>query len=165
MHGPDVVFYAQSATESAQLLLIAGLRSRGDGVRVHPIRDLGWPVNLLGLAIGALRQAGSSLPIYFSGFEKGYYNTIRPELFDPATAGGVTPLFNKFEAAAAGQSSPTTDVFTLDIDPNPPLDEAMGALERTCARTEDPRPIRIALDDVARSLQDASHEAMPNVTG
>ena len=66
LHAPDISFYAQSALESAQLLLVAGLASQAGQFRVHAIRDLGWPICLLDLALDVLAQAGSATPIYFS---------------------------------------------------------------------------------------------------
>ena len=55
LHDWQTLFYAQSALESAELLLAAGLRAQPGGLRVYAIRDLGWPVSLLDLAIGTLR--------------------------------------------------------------------------------------------------------------
>jgi NADP-dependent 3-hydroxy acid dehydrogenase YdfG len=156
LHGSDVVFYAQSAQESAQLMLIAGLTSASDGIQVHAIRDLGWPVSLLDLAIGALRHASSGIPIYFSGFDSGYEDTVRPDLFDPATGGHVSPLFNKFEAARAKPSSGATDMFTLRRGWTSHISEAIESLEHTCHRTAQAAPIKEALNVVSLALRDAA---------
>ena len=54
LHGPDITFYAQSALEAAQLLLVAG--ADASAPRVHAITDLGWPVSLLDVALGVLAR-------------------------------------------------------------------------------------------------------------
>jgi nucleoside-diphosphate-sugar epimerase len=159
LHGPDVVFYAQSAKESAQLLLLAGLKTPPGGLRMHAIRELGWPINLVDLAVGALRSTQSRSPLYFSGFDRGYDDTVMPGLFDPATAGEVSPLFNRFEAARAEPSSGQTDMFEVIIDPSQPLEDAMHELESVCGETKDPAKVRGALDAVSWALLDATLEA------
>ena len=72
LHSTEIAFYIQSALESAQLLLIAGLGAVRGAFRVHAITDLGWPVGLLDLAVGVLAAAKSETPIYISGYDRGY---------------------------------------------------------------------------------------------
>lgn len=156
LHEPGVVFYAQSARESAQLLLQAGLTPAADNLYVHAIRDLGWPVSLLDLAIGTLRDIGSSVPIYFSGFEKGYEDTVRPDLFDPRSGGDVSPLFNKFEAVRAAQSSAGTDRFDVRFELSRDLDDALSDLTAVCRSTGDTGALRAALDVASVALQRAA---------
>ena len=105
LHGPDISFYAQSALESAQLLLVAGLASQAGQFRVHAISDLGWPICLLDLALDVLARAGSATPIYFSGYGSGYEESPFPGLYDPATAGEVSPLVNALEASQVSRST------------------------------------------------------------
>ena len=57
LHSTEIAFYIQSALESAQLLLIAGLGAVRGAFRVHAITDLGWPVSLLDLTVGVLAAA------------------------------------------------------------------------------------------------------------
>ena len=52
LHSADIGFYGESALESAQLLLAAGLGARPGELRVHAITDLGWPVTLLDVTLG-----------------------------------------------------------------------------------------------------------------
>jgi FlaA1/EpsC-like NDP-sugar epimerase len=98
LHGADIAFYIQSALESAQLLLGAGLGARPGALWVHASTDLGWPISLLDLALGVLARAGSPTPIYFSGYDRGYESMSFPGLYDPLTAGDVSPLLSAFEA-------------------------------------------------------------------
>ncbi len=162
LHSPDAAFYAQSAIESAQLLLGASAGASTGALRVHAITDLGWPVSLLDMALGALARTGSAAPIYFSGYDRGYEAVPFPGLYDPETAGEVSPLMNAFEAARAQRSPcPGADVFQLDVAPVPGLAERMQALEDVCARTQQPAPVREALDDLSWSLLDATLKAVP----
>lgn len=162
LHSPDAAFYAQSALESAQLLLGASAGAGSGALRVHAITDLGWPVSLLDMALGALTRTGSATPIYVSGYDRGYEAVPFPGLYDPETAGAVSPLFNAFEAARAGCSPcPGADAFQLEVAPVPGPGERMRALDDVCARTQQPGPVRAALDELSWSLLDATLKAVP----
>jgi hypothetical protein len=153
LHAPDIMFYAQSALESAQLLLCAGACARPGELWAHAITDLGWPVGLLDLALGALGRTGSQAPIYFSGYDPGYESMPFPGLYDPLTAGEVSPLLSAFEAAVAEQvPGRATDAFPVRLasGPGAPLPE----LEQAC-RAGDAAAVRAALDDLSWWLLDA----------
>jgi len=157
LHGADIAFYAESALESAELLLAAGLGGQPGELRVHVITDLGWPVSLLGLALGVLEGTGSAAPVYFSGYDRGYESAPFPGLYDPRTAGEVSPLLSAFEAAVAQRMACVqADAFPLAIAARPEPDERLLALTRACAATESPAVLRAALDDLSWSLLDAT---------
>jgi nucleoside-diphosphate-sugar epimerase len=157
LHSPGIAFYVQSALESAQLLLLAFLGARPGEFRMHAITDLGWPVSLLDVAVGVLSHKGSDSPIYISGYDPGYEEVPFPGLYDPATAGDVSPLLNAFEAAATGSSPcPLVDSIRLDTAPDPVPPKLLAALEAACERTQDPQVVRQALDDLSWSLLDAT---------
>jgi nucleoside-diphosphate-sugar epimerase len=162
LHGSDIAFYAQSAWESAQLLLVAGIGGRPGECRVHAITDLGMPVGLLDLAVGVLARTGSAAPIYFSGYDQGYEEIPFPGLYDPATAGNVSPLLNAFETAAAGRSPcPTVDSFRLEMASDPRPGAALMALEEVCRSTQNAEAVRAAHDELAWSLLDVTLRAAP----
>jgi nucleoside-diphosphate-sugar epimerase len=162
LHSPDIAFYIQSALESAQLLLIAGLGAVRDEFLVHAITDLGWPVSLLDLAVGVLAETGSAAPIYISGYDRGYEEIPFPGLYDPATAGEVSPLLNAFEAARVTTSTcPSVDAFPLEMKPDPEPGKLLSALEDACAATQDPHVVRAALDELSWSLLDVTLRAAP----
>lgn len=162
LHAPDALFYVQSALESAQLLLSAGLAARPGSLPVQAITDLGWPVSLLGLALGVLRRARSAAAVYFSGYEPGYEDVPFPGLYDPRTAGEVSPLVSALEAERAEKTAGgTADVFPLELAPDPDSDKRLLALEETCELTQDPAAVRAALDDLSWALLDATLRAVP----
>jgi NAD(P)-dependent dehydrogenase (short-subunit alcohol dehydrogenase family) len=157
LHGACIAFYVQSALESAQLLLLAYLGARPDELRVHAITDLGWPVCLVDVALGVLASKRSRTPLYVSGYDPGYEEVAFPGLYDPATAGDVSPLVNAFEAAALVDSPcPKVDAFRLAMSPDTVSAKLLAALDGVCERTRDPGEIRAVLDELGWSLLDAA---------
>ncbi len=164
LHAPDIMFYAQSALESVQLLLHAGLSARRDGLWAHAITDLGWPVGLLDLTLGVLARTGSETPIYFSGYDPGYESTPFPGLYDPETAGEVSPLLSAFEAVGVDQvPGRVTDAFPVLFEPGPQPDAALAALQDACG-TAEPATVRAALDALSWWLLDAMLRVVPGET-
>ena len=162
LHSPDIAFYVQSALQSAQLLLAAAAGAQWGSLRVHAINDLGWPVALVDVALGVLARTGSTAPIYFSGYDRGYESAPFPALYDPLTAGDMSPLISAFEGAGTEQAwCQDIDVFSLQVASAPALEERMEALAATCARTEQPEPVRAALDELSWALFDATMAAVP----
>jgi nucleoside-diphosphate-sugar epimerase len=162
LHGPDIAFYAQSALESSQLLLLAYLGGEHGELRVHAITDLGWPVSLLDLALAVLAARKSAVPVYFSGYDAGYEQVPFPGLYDPRTAGDVSPLMNGFEAVAAvAAPGPGIDAFRLEFAPDPRLHKLLAALGESCDRTRDPILLRQSLEELSWSLLDATLRAAP----
>jgi hypothetical protein len=96
LHDPGIAFHTQSALESAQSLVVAERRSG-----LYTIRDLGWPIALLDLALDVMRESGHVTPIYFCGYERGYEAKSYPGLYDPASGGQTGPLINALEAYSA----------------------------------------------------------------
>ena len=130
--------------------------------RVHAITDLGWPICLLDLALDVLAEAGSATPIYFSGYGRGYEEIPFPGLYDPATAGEVSPLVNALEASQASQSAcPLVDAVPVRMTPAPDAPDLLDRLADTCLRTQDPAEVRGQLDELSWSLLHATLRAAP----
>jgi NAD(P)-dependent dehydrogenase (short-subunit alcohol dehydrogenase family) len=160
LHCPDIAFYTQSALESAQLLLLGLVGAQRGEFAVHAITDLGWPVSLLDLALGLLADGGSLAPLYFSGYDPGYEEVPFPGLYDPVTAGDVSPLVSAFEACATTTAPcAAVDTFGLRFAPDPRLWKLVSALEACCDRTRDPVLLRGTLDELSWSLLDATLRA------
>ncbi|HEX7268061.1 MAG TPA: hypothetical protein VF256_11610, partial [Streptosporangiaceae bacterium] len=162
LHGADIFFYAQSALESAQLLLGAGLGARAGSFQVFAITNLGWPVSLLELALGVIRRTGSAAPLYFSGYEPGYEGVPFPGLYDPHTAGEVSPLLSAFEAERSRKAMcGMADAFPLEMAPDPELDKRLLALEEACELTREPAPVRAALNALSWPMLGATLRVVP----
>ena len=139
IQSPDVMMYVQSARESAQLLMNSGLEAhlRGDGnmLQVQAIRELGMPINLPDLAIGALARHGGDSPMYFTGVRPGYEDKAWFALYDPLTGGEVSPLINSLEASDAEPSltCEAVDTFPLEVATTPGLRQCITELQTACA--------------------------------
>ena len=108
------------------MLLAAGLAGGGARMRVHAITDLGWPVALVDVALGVLARTGSATPIYFSGYDRGYEGIPFPGLYDPMTAGEMSPLISAFEAAKAeAMPGGAVDAFPLIVTPSAELQQRL----------------------------------------
>jgi hypothetical protein len=157
LHSAEIGFYGESALESAQLMLAAGLGGRPGEMRIHAITDLGWPVTLLDVTLGVLARNNSATPIYISGYDRGYEPIPFPGLYDPLTAGEVSPLLSAFEAARAdAMPGGAVDAFPLIVTPGPELQQRLQALDEACQSTEDPAVLRPALDQMSWTLLDAT---------
>jgi nucleoside-diphosphate-sugar epimerase len=162
LHSPDIAFYVQSALESAQLLLLACLGAERPRFRVFAISDLGWPVSLMDLALAVLARSGSPTPVYVSGYDQGYEEIPFPGLYDPMTAGDVSPLLNAFEAGAiVGAPCPMVDAFRVDMAPEPRAVKLLSSLAEVCDRTQDPATVRGALNELSWSMLDCTLRAAP----
>jgi nucleoside-diphosphate-sugar epimerase len=167
LHSADIGFYIQSATESAQLLLCGLLDAQPGSLRLNALRDLDWPASLLEVALGAIARTGSAAPIYIAGYDDGYEEQAFPGLYDPMTAGDVSPLINVFEAIGAkAAAAEQVDMFT----PDPPGDDekavrALAALEAACAPAAsgepDPELVRGRLDELSWALLEANVVKIP----
>ena len=152
LHQPDIVFYVQSAIESAQLLLAAD-GAQGE-LRIHAISDLGWPVSLLDVTLAILAQSGSSTPIYFSGYDEGYENPAPEDLYDPAVSWNASPLINGCEARqVVDNRCPATSAFRFTGTGNPRAGKQLAQLAAVCEETRDSDKIRGALDQLSQVLR------------
>jgi len=168
LHSAEIGFYIQSALESAQLLLCGLVDAQPGNLRLNALRDLDWPASLLEVALGAIAQTGSAAPVYIAGYDCGYEEQAFPGLYDPMTAGDVSPLINVFEAIGAkAAASEQVDMFIPETLVND--DEAvhaLAALESACvpALTGEPDPslVRERLDALSWALLDATVVEIPH---
>jgi nucleoside-diphosphate-sugar epimerase len=158
IHDPDIVFYAQSARESAQLLIQAGNHAFPGTLAINAITNLEMPVSLLDIALGAIITAQSSSPVYFSGYDNGYEGVPFPALYDPMTAGDASPLINMFEQRHSYQSpSSGTDTFLSGYADDPRAGKALIALQESLTGTK--HEVYTALCELSWILMDATASA------
>lgn len=100
LHHPYIALYAQSALESAELLLQAAAAPPGDP-RLYALSNLEHYFDVLELTLGTRSLIGSRSPVCFTGFPPGYASEPHPALYDRATAGDFGPLLNSIEARTA----------------------------------------------------------------
>ena len=108
----------------------------------------------------AARDSGA--PVYLSGYDPGYEEVPFPGLYDPATAGDLSPLLNAFEAAAVVPSEcPMTNVFEAEFAAEPRAAGLSAELAAICGETDDPQRVRAALRELSWALLDATLAAAP----
>lgn len=154
LHGADVHFYVQSAIECAQLLITAAALAP-DQTQTLALHDLGWPpISLMDLALDIVARAHSRSPVVVVGFEPGYEETYYPALYDPRTAGEVSPLFNALEAGLSRGvcGSPSEIDTVVSAETSPVVDVALEQLQRTLRTSGDAGSARAALALGAHAL-------------
>lgn len=161
LHSPHDMFYAQSASESAQLLLAAALTPGGTGLDLHAIRDLGWPFSPLDLAIGVMAD-DHAVPLRITGHDPGYEAQSFPGLYDPAFAGEVSPLLNSFEAPhVAVGASPDVDRVACRTKLDNDVRREIDSLAALCKETREPDVVRQHFDRLSMTLFEATLANVP----
>lgn len=157
LHGTNILFYMQSAREAAHLLLNSTMESKPDTFKLQAIRDLEWPVNLVDLAVGALKKHVADTPIYIAGYEQGYEEVSYPAIYDPMYSGELSPLINAFEAPDAEHSAtcPEVDAFLFRVETTPELREQFGVLEEACVANRPMAQLHRLKDDLSWKMLDA----------
>lgn len=164
VHSADTGFYAQSAIESAQLLLLAGLQS-APGLQMVAIRELGDPPDLLRVVLGHMQARGESQhpAIYLSGYDKGYERGVTPGLYDPMTAADLSPLINAMEARTAQPLPGVADVdaFRLRLPDDRSAEPIVDELALRCRADGDPLNIAAGLANAVKAQAEAAFDLCP----
>jgi NAD(P)-dependent dehydrogenase (short-subunit alcohol dehydrogenase family) len=148
LHGPDIAMYAQSALESAQLLLIAaGTENRGTGLAISTLRNLECYFELLDIALGVRFRYGPTAAIRFTGFEPGYEEVTSPGQYDPFQSAETGPLVNILEASGTSAAHMgNVNEFRLRILSDSNMPAHMDSLLRALEDGASPRLLRSLLD-------------------
>jgi dTDP-4-dehydrorhamnose reductase len=166
LQSPDILFYIQSAKESAHLLLNSLLEAQPGILNVQAIRDLAMPVSLLHLGLGAIAKKDSDVAIYFGGVEEGYEDKAWPGLYDPMTGGDVSPLINAIEAPEAEESKfcYAIDTFPLKIAKSHEANKLLKVLLDACHEVSDNGMLRELNQALGWAMLDARLNALPWAT-
>jgi len=107
MHDPLDEFYVESAKESAQLLLLGALEAQEGELTVSAITDLGDPIRLFDVALGAIAshvgdaEAYATLEnpplLYVHGKPAGYEDEHYPGHYHPMVSGDISPLIGPLD--------------------------------------------------------------------
>ena len=164
VHSADIRFYVQSAIESAQLLLLAGVQS-GAGLQLLAIRELGDPPDLLRLVLGRMQTRPNSThpAIYLSGHDKGYERGVTPGLYDPTTAADLSPLINAVEARTAKPvpGVPDVDAFGLRLPDGCSAEPVVDDLAARCDAA-DPLELAAGLAGAVKQQAQAAFDVCPD---
>jgi nucleoside-diphosphate-sugar epimerase len=144
LHAPGLAFYSQSAREAAQLLLVTSASpAKPQLPSVAALTDIGWPHDLLDLALDVIEKEGGESSISFAGFEPGYENQIFPGTFDPLQY-GHSPLFNVLEVKRLGLPAAELPFETVEMvqGASAGVDRAFDELESAYFAGERPSALR-----------------------
>jgi nucleoside-diphosphate-sugar epimerase len=132
LHAPGIAFYAQSALEAAQLLVAVSHAASSPSVAA--LTDIGWPHEVVDLALDIIDEERSSSAIHFSGYEPGYESEIFPGTYEPLH-NEHSPLFNVLETRRL-RDAPSGPVESVELVPTActELDAALVELESALGR-------------------------------
>jgi hypothetical protein len=158
-----------------------------DTFRLHMIRNLGWPVSLLDVAVGVIASHGAIAargdilprgdiaprgdtaprgdiaPLYIAGHDPGYEDAPYAGLYDPMLAGDVSPLMNAMEAHQVKTAAcPGVDVVPVAPCAAPDVMNRLPELARWCAVESDRQAHRV-LDEVAWELLESGVRATSSI--
>lgn len=97
IHAPERYVSAQNVGEALHLLLNALVLSELGILKFLTVRNLGWPIETLEVALYKIFQSGEQIPIYFQGLEPGYEEPFFLGQFDWSKPTEIHPLINALE--------------------------------------------------------------------
>ncbi len=116
LHAPDRFTYAQNVTESTCLLLNALTMLERGTAKLFAVKNLGWPVNTLNIALHKIVVAGGNIPLYFKGVPKGYEQHMFMGHLDLSGEKGIIPMLNVLEVENS-YLSPAQDTVVSTLHP------------------------------------------------
>ncbi len=163
LHGPEIMFYVQSAIESAQLLMNSTLDSNKGTLQIDAIRDLGYPISLTDLSLGLINKNNNKGTLYFSGYTPGYEEEVYANTYDPKSAGEVSPLINALEARVTKTSdySKEVDTFPLSSKQTPQSMKNFQALEQVYNNQSDKLSINSLKNNLSWTILEAQLLTVP----
>jgi nucleoside-diphosphate-sugar epimerase len=97
LHAPDRYIYAQNIQESVNLLLKSLTTLQAGTTEILSVRDIGWPVNTLDVALHKILQSGKNIPLYFKGIPAGYERHVFMGQLDLSGQREMLPMLNVLE--------------------------------------------------------------------
>jgi NADP-dependent 3-hydroxy acid dehydrogenase YdfG len=128
MHAPDRHIYTQNVEEAVGLLLNALTILKPGQTKLLAVKDIGWPINTLDLALHKIVMSGrNDIPIYFKGIPAGYERHVFMGQLDLSGEREILPMLNVLESGYA-QISKAGDTVMSAITPFDPtvLDRCMA---------------------------------------
>ncbi len=116
MHAPDRYIYTQNIAETLGLLLNALIILTPEKTQILAVKDLGWPINTLDLALHKIVRSGRDIPIYFTGIPAGYERQVFLGQLDLSGTRETLPMLNVLEADCS-HIAPAGDTVISQIVP------------------------------------------------
>ncbi len=116
LHAPDRHIYAQNIQESVNLLLKSLTTLRSGTTEILSVRDIGWPVNTLDVALHKILKSGKNIPLYFKGLPLGYERHVFMGQLDLSGQREMLPMLNVLEGIHS-QVDAASNTVTAPISP------------------------------------------------
>jgi len=101
MHEPYRLMYVQSMNEAVNLMLNGTLYVKEREATLVTVGDLGWPLDILRLALHVIVAGGERVPLCFSGLPAGYEKHTFLGQLDWSSPGKTHPMLNALESTGA----------------------------------------------------------------
>jgi NADP-dependent 3-hydroxy acid dehydrogenase YdfG len=137
LHAPDRHIYAQNISESVNLLLKSLTTLQSGTTEILSVRDIGWPVNTLDVALHKILQSGKNIPIYFKGLPAGYERHVFMGQLDLSGQREMLPMLNVLEGVN-GQVDAASNTVTAPIIPfdSAVLAQALSKIQQASITTD-----------------------------
>jgi FlaA1/EpsC-like NDP-sugar epimerase len=119
LHAPDRHIYSQNIEESVSLLLNALTILEPGQTKLLAVKDIGWPINTLDLALHKILCANRDIPLYFKGLPAGYELHVFMGQLDLSGKREILPMLNVLEAEYS-EISAAGDTVIAEITPFDP---------------------------------------------
>ncbi len=137
MHDPDRVMYVQSMREAVRLLLACAADGDCEQPALLTVRDLGWPVDVLRLALHRIVRSGRPVPLCFAGLPPGYERHAFLGQLDWSTPDSPHPMVNALETPATAPDATGTMLRTRLTPPPGAASAAVGRIRAALAGAGD----------------------------
>ncbi|WP_073262828.1 polysaccharide biosynthesis protein [Cryptosporangium aurantiacum] len=133
IHEPYRLMYVQSMSEAVALVLNTTLYVDDEDATLVTVGDLGWPLDILRLALHTIAVSGQEVPLCFMGLPAGYEKHTFLGQLDWSDPGKTHPMLNALESDAAHL---TEDEGMMISRPSHPAVPVATEIERLCADVE-----------------------------
>jgi nucleoside-diphosphate-sugar epimerase len=142
VHAPGRMIVAQNANEATHLLLNAAVFASHGRLPVLVVRNLGWPVETLEIALYRLVRGGASIPVRFLGVPPGYAEDFFRGQVDWRFRMDLHTLLNVLESPGRRFDSAGGMILTELEELNPSTyRESMSVLKEAIRGASTPEPL------------------------
>jgi nucleoside-diphosphate-sugar epimerase len=134
MHEPYRLMYVQSMTEAVNLMLNGTLYVREREATLITVGDLGWPLDILRLALHVIVAGGKQVPLCFQGLPAGYEKHTFLGQLDWSSPDKTHPMLNALESTGAFLTEDDGMMVSTPCHPDLPV---AAEIERLVCDVED----------------------------